>query len=110
MSNLVTLASEQSRPSTEPAIATKVPDIMLVTSAGGSAYVLDTKEHTYRQVKMVSILADIITTMASGTYWSLKPDPPIDGQDLVIWGPRSSTDVRPQVIELTRVRIEPHVE
>jgi len=104
MSNLVTMVTGEA-PTTPQREAPKAADLLLVTSAGGMQFRIDRRSKTFTQTRVSSGLEGIASPNIYGTYWTLKPDPPVNGQDCRIWGPRPN-DERPRIIDLYEVSIE----
>jgi len=109
MSNLVRMVGE--RPTTpargDPPVKTPAATKLRITSASGAVYVFDRNTKMFRQLTHSTPLQGLNLTggLTYGVYWSLRPDPPVEGENLRIWGPSPATD-RPRLIELYAIHIE----
>lgn len=107
-SNLVTLVGERPPADPKPRDTTPPPKHIRVTSSTGLQVEIDLKARTFVQTKQVAVLEGIVSPCFGGSYWTLKPDPPQQGEDLAIWGP--NTQGRARLLELHKVTIDPIVD
>lgn len=110
-SNLLTVVGE--KPRTEQKESTIVVPVarthtkIIITCASGMQVVVDQRARTFEQTAVARVLADVISSASfmSGEYWTIKPDPPLEGEDVRIYGPRANGSRR--LIEMYKVQIEP---
>jgi hypothetical protein len=78
---------------------------LLVTSSTGSQFAIDLTTKRFRQTQVVGVLQGVVSPYLHGTYWTIKPDPPVEGENLRIWGPNARR--KPRIIDLHDVHLEP---
>lgn len=93
--------------STQP--ATTLGPLIEITSAGGARYVVNREQQLFRQTAVAEPLQGIVTPSIYGSYWTLRPDPPVVGEVVRIWGPHPATD-RPRLIEFECAAVATYAE